>query len=105
MNRMALLLLAFLAVGASAQGTNGEVTMSTDPAKAAAVESHARELQARQAHETTPKSSASSKSTAKAQSATHAKSVHHAKSSTHAKTGMHASHKASASKPTKSAKS
>ncbi len=104
MKGLALLLLASWAVGAaSAQGTSGEVTMSTDPAKAAAVESHARELQARQAHET-PKP-ASHKGAAKAQSTTHAKSGHHAKGSTHAKSGTHASHKAGASKPAKAANS
>jgi hypothetical protein len=37
----------FAVVGAHAASTDGAVTTSTDPAKAAAVERHAQELQAR----------------------------------------------------------
>jgi hypothetical protein len=36
----------FAVVGAHAAGTDGAVTISTDPAKAAAVERHAEELKA-----------------------------------------------------------
>jgi hypothetical protein len=83
MNRIGLVLLVSLATaGAYAQGTSGEVTMSTDPAKAAAVESHAQELKARQANETTAKPAATHKSSAK--SSTHAKTHTSAHSSTHA---------------------
>jgi hypothetical protein len=93
MNRSGLILLLSFAIGgAYAQGTSGGVTMSTDPAKAAAVESHAQELKARQANETTSKPAATHKSTAKTQ----------AKGKTHAKT--HTAHKSSA-KPAKSTKS
>jgi hypothetical protein len=98
MNRMGWILLASLACGAAyAQGTSGGVTMSTDPAKAAAVESHAQELKARQANETTAEPAATHKSSAKSKSNTHAKT--HA--NTHA--NAHASHKSSA-KPAKPAK-
>jgi hypothetical protein len=49
MNRLSLILaMALVSAGAYAQGTGGDVTMSTDPAKAAAVEKHAQELQAHQ---------------------------------------------------------
>ena len=83
MNRIGLVLLMSLATaGANAQGTSGGVTMSTDPAKAAAVESHAQELKARQANETTAKPAATHKSSAK--SSTHAKTHTSAHSSTHA---------------------
>ena len=83
MNRIGLVLLVSLATaGARAQGTSGGVTMSTDPAKAAAVESHAQELKARQANETTAKPAATHKSSAK--SSTHAKTHTSAHSSTHA---------------------
>ena len=55
MNRISLILLMSLAMGgAYAQGTGG-TTVSTDPAKAAAVERHAEELKARQAKEATSK--------------------------------------------------
>jgi hypothetical protein len=51
-------LLSFAAAsGAYAQAAGG-VTMSTDPAKAAAVEKHAQELQARQAQTAAPKATA-----------------------------------------------
>ena len=83
MNRIGLVLLMSLATaGANAQGTSGGVTMSTDPAKAAAVESHAQELKARQANEATAKPAATHKSSAK--SSTHAKTHTSAHSSTHA---------------------
>ena len=100
MNRIGWIFLMSLATGgAYAQGTSGGVTMSTDPAKAAAVESHAQELQARQAKETTSKPAATHKSTAKTSS--HAKTTPHAKTSTHAKAKAPATHKSSAAKSSK----
>ena len=85
MNRIGLVLLMSLATaGAYAQGTSGGVTMSTDPAKAAAVESHAQELKARQANETTAKPAATHKSSAKSKSSTHAKTHTSANANTHA---------------------
>ena len=69
--------------------------MSTDPAKAAAVESHAQELKARQATETTSKPAATHKATAKTPT----------KGNTHAKAQpTHATHKSSSAKPAKPAK-
>jgi len=44
-----LLLSSAVASGAFAQTSSGGITMSTDPAKAAAVEKHAQELKARPA--------------------------------------------------------
>jgi hypothetical protein len=44
---IATLVSLFAVVGAHAAGAEGAVTTSTDPAKAAAVEHHAQELQAR----------------------------------------------------------
>jgi len=100
MNRIGWILLMSLATGgAHAQGTSGGVTMSTDPAKAAAVESHAQELKARQAQETTSKPAATHKSTAKT------KTGSHAKTSTHAKGKAPATHQSSAAKSAKSSKS
>ena len=65
MNRIGLVLLMSLAMGGVyAQGT-GDTTVSTDPAKAAAVEKHAEELKARQAKEATAKPSTAQKSTHK----------------------------------------
>ena len=56
MNKLSLFLLMSLATGAAyAQSAGGGVTMSTDPAKAAAVEKHAQELQAHQSKEATSK--------------------------------------------------
>ena len=96
MNRIGLVLLVSLATaGAYAQGTSGGVTMSTDPAKAAAVESHAQELKARQANEATAKPAATHKSSAKSKSSTHAK--------THTSANTHSTHKSS-SKSAKSSK-
>jgi Trk-type K+ transport system membrane component len=66
LNKLSLILLMSLAtVGAYAQSTGGGVTMSTDPAKAAAVEKHAQELQARQSKEATSKPAATHTSTKK----------------------------------------
>ena len=98
MNKLALILLMSLAtVGAYAESPSGGVTMSTDPARAAAVESHAQELKAREAKETTSKPAATHKSSAKA------KTSSHAKTSTHPKGKAPATHK-SAAKPAKSSK-
>jgi len=57
------LLMSLALGGAYAQGTDGGVTMSTDPAKAAAIESHAQELKAHQGREA---AAPAHKSTAKA---------------------------------------
>lgn len=77
MNKISLILLmSLVTAGAYAQGTAGGVTESTDPAKAAAVEKHAQELQARQSEEATSKPAATHKSTAKAKKpATHKSST------------------------------
>lgn len=98
MNRMCILLLSLATGGAVAQGTSGGVTMSTDPAKAAAVESHAQELKAREAKETTSKPAATHKSSAKAKTSAHAKTT------THSKGKAPATHKSSAATPAKSSK-
>jgi hypothetical protein len=95
MHRFGIAFLAALATaGAYAQGSDGGVTMSTDPARAAAVESHAQELKARQAKETTATPATAHKSTAKSKSTAHAK----AHSSTHAKahSNAHDAHKPAA---------
>ena len=78
MNKLSLILVMSLASGAYAQTTGG-VTMSTDPAKAAAVEQHAQELQARQSKEATSKPTATHTGTHKAKgktSGTHKSSTH-----------------------------
>jgi hypothetical protein len=88
MNKLgSILLLSLVMGGAYAQSTGGGVTMSTDPARAAAVENHAQELKARQSKEPATKPAATHKSTSKAKpktSATHkpstAKSAKPAKS-------------------------
>jgi len=78
MKKVPLILLMSLAMasGVYAQTASGGITMSTDPAKAAAVEKHAQELKARQAQPTqakpaakhsSSKSSKSTKSSKKAQ--------------------------------------
>ena len=55
MNKLSLILLMSLATAGAyaAQGTSGGITTSTDPARAAAVEMHAQDIQARQAKEAT----------------------------------------------------
>lgn len=87
MKKLSLILLMSLATaGAYAETAGGGVTMSTDPAKAAAVEKHAQELQARQSNEATAKPAhASSKSTKNTKSTkkTTAKAPATHKSSTH----------------------
>jgi hypothetical protein len=76
-NKLSLILLMSLATGgAYAQGTDGGVTTSTDPAKAAAVEKHAQELQASQSKEATSKPAATHSSSKKAKTpATHKSST------------------------------
>ncbi|MFL6665307.1 MAG: hypothetical protein ACJ8G7_24325 [Rhizobacter sp.] len=69
MNKLGLILLMSMATGAYAQNTGG-VTMSTDPAKAAAVEKHAQELQARQSKEAPSKPAATHPSTNKTKAKT-----------------------------------
>jgi len=75
-----ILLMSLFAGGVYAQGTGGGVTTSTDPAKAAAVEKHAQELQARQSKEATSKPPATHEGAHKAKgkktSATHTSSKH-----------------------------
>jgi hypothetical protein len=73
MNKLGLILAMSLASGgAYAQGTAG-VTTSTDPAKAAAVERHAQELQANQSKEAPSKPAASHTSSHKPKGKTSAK--------------------------------
>jgi len=74
MKKISLILLMSLAAGATyAQGTGGGVTMSTDPAKVAAVEKHAQELRARQSKEATSKPAAAHSSTKKTKATTSTK--------------------------------
>jgi len=71
MNKVSLILLMALATGAAyAQSAGGGITMSTDPAKAAAVEKHAQELRARQSKEASSKSTATHPSTKKTKAKT-----------------------------------
>ena len=74
LKKLSLILLMSLASAGAYAETGGGVTMSTDPAKAAAVEKHAQELQAHQSKEaaskpapahTSSKSSKNTKSTKK----------------------------------------
>ena len=76
MKKISLILLMSLglASAAFAQTGTGGVTMSTDPAKAAAVERHAQVLKARPAPETKAKPATK---TASAHASTH-KTTHHA---------------------------
>ena len=76
MKKISLILLMSLgfASAAFAQTATDGVTMSTDPAKAAAVERHAQELKARPAPATQAKPATK---TAHAHSSTH-KTTHHA---------------------------
>jgi hypothetical protein len=87
LNKLSLILLMSLATaGAHAQSTGG-VTMSTDPARAAAVEKHAQELRTRQSKEAKSKPAATNTSTKKTKGKT---------------TGAH---KSSTTKPAKAPKS
>ena len=90
MNKFSLILLMSLATGAAcAQSAGGGVTTSTDPAKAAAVEKHAQELQAHQSKEASSKPAATHMSTKKTKAKTPA--THNAKTPT--------THKSSTTKP------
>lgn len=68
MRKIPLILLLSLGLtsGAFAQGASSGVTMSTDPARAAAVERHAQELKARQAQTPQAKPATKAPSTKKA---------------------------------------
>ena len=80
LKKLSLILLMSLAtIGAYAQSTGGGITTSTDPAKAAAVEKHAQELQARQSAEAKSTHAATHSSAKK----TKAKTSGAHKSSTH----------------------
>ena len=68
---LALLMSSAMASGAFAQTAGSGITMSTDPAKAAAVEQHAQELKARPAPQAQAKPAA--KHSASKKSTTHAK--------------------------------
>jgi hypothetical protein len=89
LNKLSLILLMSLATaGAYAQGTSGGVTTSTDPARAAAVEKHAQELQARQSKEAATKPAAkpahaSTKKTTGKTTTTHKSSTTHKSATTH----------------------
>lgn len=73
-----LAMAAFLAAGAHAQGAGSAVTVSTDPAKIAAIEQHAQELKARQAGARSP-------ATQPAKKKSHHKTQHHASTKAPAK--------------------
>ena len=79
MNRTGLILLVSLAAVGSAYAQNtGGTTVSTDPAKVAAVEKHAQELKAQQSKETTSTAathSSTQKTKAKKKPATHKSST------------------------------
>jgi hypothetical protein len=66
-----------MASAAFAQSANGGITMSTDPAKAAAIERHAQELKARPAHEMQAKPA--TKTSSKHKAKPHAKQTSSAK--------------------------
>ena len=84
---IASLVLLLAAAGAhAAVGTDGAVTMSTDPAKAAAVEREAQALQAQSAKAANPSVASASK-----------KATKHTRHRT-----RHTSHKAAAKKPSAS---
>jgi len=76
MNKIPLILLMSLgmASAAFAQSATGGITMSTDPAKAAAVERHAQELKAHPPQETSAKPTPKASSTHNAKP--HTKPVH-----------------------------
>jgi Trk-type K+ transport system membrane component len=67
-----------MAAGAYAQSATGGITMSTDPARIAAVERHAQELKARPAQEAQAKPAAthSSAHKSKAHATPHSKKPH-----------------------------
>ena len=76
MNKISLILLLSLGMASTAfaQSATGGVTMSTDPAKAAAVEHHAQELKSHPAPEVHAKPTTTSSSAHKAKP--HAKPAH-----------------------------
>ncbi len=95
MKKVPLILLMSLAMasGVYAQGASGGITMSTDPARAVAVERHAQEIKARQAQQTQakPKTKASTAPKAKTHAA-QAKPKTKASSATTAKPATKQSH-------------
>jgi hypothetical protein len=99
MKKVPLILLMSLAMaaGVHAQTASGGITMSTDPAKAAAVEKHAQELKARQAQPTQAKPAAKHSSTKSTKSSKSAKSTKSTKSSKKAQ--PQAKQQASGAKP------
>ncbi len=89
MNKLSLILLTSLATtGAYAQGTGGGITTSTDPARAAAVEKHAQDLQAQQSKDAGAKPAkatphASTQKTTGKTSSTHKSTAHKSTSHMH----------------------
>jgi len=63
--RLTVTMVLGLAVAASAQAKLGDVTVSTDPAKAEAVERHAAELKGSHAHHSAHHTAHATKSTVK----------------------------------------
>ena len=103
MNKLNLILaMALTSGGAYAQGTG--VTTSTDPAKAAAVEAHAQELQARQSKEAT-QPMATPADTHKAKDKTSGKHASTHQSSTHKSSTHKSQHKSSQHKSATAPKS
>jgi|SoiMethySBSTD1v2_1073268.scaffolds.fasta_scaffold1607067_2 hypothetical protein len=107
LNKLSLILLMSLATaGAYAQGTSGGVTMSTDPARAAAVEKHAEELKARQSKEAKSKPASKPAPAHASTKKTKGKTATTHKSTTHASTSHKSStHKSSTTKTAKAPKS
>ena len=81
-NTSLILLMSLVAGVAHAQSAGGGVTMSTDPAKAAAVEKHAQELQTQQSKQATSKPAASHAATKKTTSKAAVSHNHTSKHST-----------------------
>ena len=71
LKKLSLILLMSLASAGAYAETGGGVTMSTDPAKAAAVEKHAQELQAQQSKEAASKPAPAHASSKNAKSEEH----------------------------------
>jgi len=88
---MILLMSLAMASGVYAQGASGGVTMSTDPAKAAAVERHAQEIKSREAQQTQAQPAA--------KKASSKKSNPQAKHTTSKKSNPQAKHESSGAKP------
>jgi hypothetical protein len=70
MSKIGLILLMSLAMGGAYAQSTGGTTMSTDPAKVAAVEKHAQELKARQSKQAASKPVSTHTSTQKAKTKT-----------------------------------